>query len=811
MPPVTGGEGSLSRKKKLLALLAASLLVIAGVAFLPGALLGPAPKTIGFNEVLRLPSQRKPAAEQSVAVPSSEPFLGLAAAPAACWYDISKHEGEASGLLPLLIIDGSPDDAQYRLLDYLGRNDVLSIGETGPGVTPTTELTGNQQDVSVRLAKHLFSRAAGILAVPLTQKGYELGVAAAPLASYLNIPIILVRSPADWKGLAGQLSALHLQYVMVVGGGWEAASSGMGLSAVDLGSMKAVRNACALAVADRFGALNYIAAANPADATPPEIKGSSENVTTDTITDLKMVVVGKEMDIIGSGGRSYDIDVPGGTVLTEIFVNITSLDDPLRQVKRAAGVNPMISMEVFDQSGRLIAYAPSMAYLPSRAWTDFLSVEAPGKATVSVSMYYGTKGFGAMPLPGPTGYSRIDATFDLTVRHTLLGKPHLPRIPNLSMLSPYLAASHGGLVYADPAWELTSENYTRTASGHSTWPSYDEELQSKVNGDIEGSAARLQSFVDGLQSYKAGNGTLKDSYLSGPAWLALLGDANMLPMYYEQPGAQGDYPWGGSGLATDNLYTLNFTLSAARPIGRSVADSSTLVARTLFYEEYSAGHSARIAAEYPLNNDWGTNYMFLYGEAGGQTGYIFWQADFSREVEQHGFHSEVWGQNSKNDRQTMEAAGAYLRANYMEFMLHGNWYWFVPELNGVDQYSTSVKNTDIFSWDLGPSVYLTAACLMGRIDGIPAEEAICANFIHAGLNAFVGATRSTGSESGTRWMEWDLLYNDTSMGEALRLSKVDHPEEPTLSVRTLYGDPAFNPFEPENGYSDQGRPVLRQR
>jgi hypothetical protein len=100
---------------------------------------------------------------------------------------------------------------------------------------------------------------------------------------------------------------------------------------------------------------------------------------------------------------------------------------------------------------------------------------------------------------------------------------------------------------------------------------------------------------------------------------------------------------------------------------------------------------------------------------------------------------------------------------------------------------------------------------MGRIDGIPAEEAICANFIHAGLNAFVGATRSTGSESGTRWMEWDLLYNDTSLGEALRLSKVDHPEEPTLSVRTLYADPAFNPYEPENGYSDQGRPVLRQR
>ena len=136
MPPVSGGEGFLSRKKKLLAMLAAALLLIAGLAFLPGVLLGPAPRAIGLQEVLGLVSERKPAAEQSVAVPSSEPFLGLAAAPAACWYDISNQGEEAAGLLPLLIIDGSPDDAQYRVLDYLGRNEVLSVGETGPGVRP---------------------------------------------------------------------------------------------------------------------------------------------------------------------------------------------------------------------------------------------------------------------------------------------------------------------------------------------------------------------------------------------------------------------------------------------------------------------------------------------------------------------------------------------------------------------------------------------------------------------------------------------------------------------------------------------------
>jgi hypothetical protein len=57
-------------------------------------------------------------------------------------------------------------------------------------------------------------------------------------------------------------------------------------------------------------------------------------------------------------------------------------------------------------------------------------------------------------------------------------------------------------------------------------------------------------------------------------------------------------------------------------------------------------------------------------------------------------------------------------------------------------------------------------------------------------------------------MEWDLIHNDTSVGEALRLSMAVHPVAPTMYVRTLFADPAFNPYEPGNGYADQGRPRL---
>jgi len=44
-------------------------------------------------------------------------------------------------------------------------------------------------------------------------------------------------------------------------------------------------------------------------------------------------------------------------------------------------------------------------------------------------------------------------------------------------------------------------------------------------------------------------------------------------------------------------------------------------------------------------------------------------------------------------------------------------------------------------------------------------------------------------------MEDSMIRNDTSIGEALLQSKIaDDP--PTKYARVLYGDPAFNPYEP---------------
>ncbi len=97
---------------------------------------------------------------------------------------------------------------------------------------------------------------------------------------------------------------------------------------------------------------------------------------------------------------------------------------------------------------------------------------------------------------------------------------------------------------------------------------------------------------------------------------------------------------------------------------------------------------------------------------------------------------------------------------------------------------------------------------MARIDGVPLESTISMAFLHAGCNAFIGGTRETGSEAGLEPLEDKLIIDNYSIGEALRYEKQTDQELPTYYVRVLFGDPAFNPYEPLNGFSNQGRPFL---
>ncbi len=769
---------------------------------MPG--LGRDVEELDISDVMGLASVRA-SDHDHVLVAADAPLLASVATSAACWYDRS---GGGMGLVPLLL-DGDADEAaqQARLVAALGLAKPLRVD--GPNHTLT----------SVRVAVTVWQRAAGAVVVQKGEGGYNASLVGGVIASYLNVPLLVWEGGGSTKVVAGCLADLGASYVLLAGPfepSWRELARDLGLPVVRLDGRDLHAAQLALA-ADGFGRVDYGVLANPSDATgiscvDVQAGGAVEWEERGSFAAVSRV---GHVETLSSSDSSATVGVPmePGIQRLQLRARLSNMDDPLEAVKQQLGVVPILSLSLEDADGGLVAYGSSIGYRAGEAALDVVAVDVGGDLSLRVSAYYGIKGRTNTGTMGQgwdgVGWSRVSADWEVRFERIPVTTPLVPQLPGLSRLSSYLAAAHGGFVVADPGMSYLDEGWAATTgAGKATGPWYDESLHAAANARVERNVGALRSALGALDMVPAsGGGTLLDAYLGGPAWLAILGDAASIPQWYEpkETSWEEDVQYG-LGWASDEPYRLDGNLSIGRPLSSTVAGTSTLIARTLFYEPLAQAYESTLA--FPEDNDWSNNYMLLYGEGGGQTGGLFWQRPFADELRAAGFDPHQYGDNLQNDRQTMQARGAYERSNYMEVMLHGNWYWYCPEMNGLDEYSTSVKVLDVRDWSLGPSVLLSAACLMGRIDGVPADQSIALAFMHAGANAFVGATRSTGSESGTRWMEWDLIHNDTSVGEALRRSMADHPEPPTVWVRMLFADPAFNPYEPGNGFADQGRPEL---
>ncbi len=793
-----------SKKKVLITVIVISVIISGALIYVINNT-GEDLSTISIYEVLGMTSTRK-GSENVVLAGDSDPFNALVCTPLSCWYDISAGSSRPDGLRPFLIAkDGKLDDTQERFITNYNKNGFIIIGSVNKD---GLKFQGGISEQSLSAAQHEFESAAGVMIVHGSQEGYELGVSTAPLASYLNIPILIIENNTDMSMIKKGVKKLGAKYCIAVSAEPRQIAKNIGLDSILVGDQDTAMELNLIAVKDRFGSLNYLTMTNPSDVVQPYIVDVQTETFQNSVNNVRLKTGRISADIVGESTETFDIEVPSGLDLVQIYVNFTSVSSTmLNPLKESLDIEPLVFGSLYDESGNIASYGPSFSLDLGKTFLQTLAVDAPGNYKLEVSVYYGTAGFDTYA-GTELGLSRIDADYQVTIVHNQLSKPHHPIFESSSMMAPYLSASHGGITIASSNFSLTDERFALEAKGHSTGPWYDAELNDLANAKVDHNVQVLDKTMAKLMDHGMYN-----DYINGSAWLAILGGANMIPMYYEPKEASWvEDPVYGVGWATDLRYSFDSQLSTGRPLGQDVGDISTLIARTLFYEEYATAHSNSIQGEYGSSEKWLDHFHFLAGEGGGRTGWFFWQRTFAPEVEQHGFTSEVYVQNYENDRQSMESWGAYERANYFDLMLHGNWYWYVPELNGFDRYSTGVKVSDIMTnpteWELGPSVLNSGVCIMGRIDGINPRQSITMAFLHAGINAFYSSTRSTGSEAKAGTIETSLLYDDISVGEALRLDKLTNTEPAGYYVRNLYADPAFNPYEPENGFSDQGRPVL---
>jgi len=728
-----------------------------------------------FHKLSDVGSLRKQI-EDAIIVPDTNPYFGLIGSYIACWYNVDTN---VSGLKPLLVNTNQKLNYNQEIfLDkYLETNEnLLVLGEKLECKYDTTEILGSPPTVAINAALHVFTQVSSVLILPYDiDNAYELSLMACPLASYLDIPVLIYDN--NQIELEQVCDKLNVTKAYVIG---DIQLSLQNITTISLETKEEIQNAIIAIIKDCFNDINYITLTNPSDTISPYIIDNVNTSFEDEIKNFKLILLGKEINLMGTDIKKYNVSIPDG-------INRINVHGKIMDVRNV--INPIIYMYLYDPQGNIVSYSNSLAYENGETYLETLTCNASGNYTLVIKFYHGFKGGYFIQ----RGFSFINSDFEVSINISTLERPHMPLIPNLSIIAPYLTSAHGGMIIADSAFEITGDDYIGKADGSGTGPWYNESLHNYNNEKVNYTLEQLGNSLALLENY-----TILDSYLNGSSWLALLGGTNMIPMYYYGPSQPGIPE---KGLPSDNPYSLDWNLSVGRIIGWDVQDVSLLISRTLFYRE--------ICGEPEKKRDWHNRFSFIFGEGFGETGGIFHQIPYAFEIRKYGFKPRVFG-DFRNGRQISMLFKTYTGSNYIELISHADWFWFAPSMYGIDTYSRALDVSHVKNWIFDkPSIFMASACLMGRTDGIPPEMSIGLTMLHAGCNCFVGATRETGSEAGLTIFENHLIIDNYSVGEALRGEKAVDKEPPNFYLRVLYGDPAFNPYEPNNGFSNQGRPILK--
>ena len=709
-------------------------------------------------------------------ISDADPYYAILGSAIACYYT---HDNQ-SILKPMIITSNNTLNFQQHLFidHYNHSNNIYYMGDSQNIINDTYNMVGSPIDISLQLLDE-YRNCSQVLILPYgdTSK-YNRAITAAPIASYYHIPIIFYHK--NDEDIRKKLDSLNIEKLIIVGD--QTISFKNNLEITELSTIDEIQEFILSIIKQRFNEINYIALTNPKDI--EDIDGVSSKITFKNfnLQATQIILFGKTHTLQGNSEKIISFTIPEGMYLLKLNANVINNNE----LFFSEFIEPFLLLKIKDPKGDVISYSQSSSYQVGKLYTDTIICNLSGEYFIHLDGYNGIKG-GFFSV---RGLSNVDFDIDLTINLTQIITPHFPRIKSLSILAPYLASSHGGIVVSNETFSIFSEGYKKAGNGYATGPWYEENLHGINNEKVNITIAFLKHNFQLME-----NQHLLFSYLNGPAWLGILGDTNMIPMYYYAPSQMGIVE---KGLPSDNPYYINDLLSVGRIIGYNVSDVSLLLCRTLFYKDLCQLNNS--------SNNGLNRFHFMFGEGFGETGGIFHQIPYAHEIEQYGFESTVFG-TFKNSRTYVELFSVFTNANYNEYLGHGDWFWFTPSIYGFDMYSKVIDVAHVKEWIFqNPSIFLTSACLMGRVDGIPPWMNIGITLIKAGCNGFIGATRETGQEAGLEILENHLIIDDYSMGEALRGEKQVDKELPTYYVRTLYGDPAFNPYEPNNGFSNQGRP-----
>jgi len=535
----------------------------------------------------------------AITVSDADPFYPLLATPLAVHYDSECNQE----IIPLYIQNFSdPSKSVERAIDQIGKN-----------VNQFIDNSMSAEQWSLEIAEQYWISSEAALIIENNESGYNLGVIATPIASYLSIPVIVTdKLNANVRKV---LNELGVKKTIVCGNNIE----GFG-STLKFHNVEQIVNVTIRLLKQKFEKIYYITLTNPIDSWPPKVLdtkvyhfGPTKIPSSASTQLLKYFFAGpRELEgwsftipndykyalvkFEGINLDSEDVDELGDSVSFSIGPNLPNLPASLQEYELFVGSTDGGGIPKRDESGRIITdkvYSESVLY-------DRGGVE------------YKIKAYGDWLV-------KKEGEISGKIVIEKLEDPVYPLMKGLSSLSPYLTAYHKGLIFGKPEFAFTADDDVLTKKGEPSPGFYvprrnpiltevsNEHIFNEIHDPLNNILAEIAN-IDLIKEKDLEN--LQKYYSNNPIYIALVGDATVLPQYiyqnYVEPadveeteyyiggGTPSDVIYGNidpirydwSNLAGDKYtnYPMQENL-VGRITGWDSQDASALIARTVFYNE----------------------------------------------------------------------------------------------------------------------------------------------------------------------------------------------------------------------------------
>lgn len=718
-------------------------------------------------------------------------FYPLVATPLAVYY-----ENDIQHIAPLLIADKNDiSDAISHVLELFGAEDTYQFPE------------GDIENISKDVALKFWNNSDAVLAIENSDGGYQQGLMAVPLASYLNIPVI-IGNPSDI------LEDLECKYVILVGD-----IPIQNISFIKLSGREAIISYVLTTCKAKFDSVNYIALANPLDTCPIRIINRTELLNENGVTKAKLFLSKsfEKVDI-------FNYTVQPGNQTIKFYLNF----DYNRLFNRLSRFNNGFHLTFYDEEGGgnlynhlmgSLFFTNSQAYKDGEAYFELDLIDNPGNYQVKLN-----------------SFGKKKKNWQLTIESEEIDTNIRPQTPFLSTLAPYLASCRKGIVLADYNFSKNIAGKTGNLIRRYVKEDLNTEAQDAARRDCNYTANILNQTFELMKSYG-----VYDSYLTDSPYLGIIADTNMIPMYYGSSVTPNDnQSWETLGQPGDNRLAdidgdgtdLNCTLELAvgRIMGWDAQDVSALIARTIFYKEIV---DKTVGLQMP--SSWYKTSTLV------SSGRPFFLLKLAKYLKSHKFKINKYCFllpkliNKKN-----KIYSDISKSNLVHSLGLGKYYGFYYT-GQENRNGPNLVVSDVIEKQFGPSILAGIGCTTGLTDGVPLRCTISMALLHSGFNSVFTATRVDNmrtnelfarktNKSGwsnfdypqkmiSLWIE-DLLGKDGSVGIATRNAKnnfasyylnrekwqnicenddteYNETREEFLHY-VLYGDPAFNPYEPIN-------------